>query len=219
MAIRAQYEQQLQALHQQLLWLSQTVEQAIVRATWALLHRDAAAARQSIAGDRAINELRYDLEDQALLLIARQQPSAGDLRQLSALISVASELERIGDYAEGISKIVLRSEALPPIQPPHVIHEMAQTAREMLRLAIHAVTERDPSARERLETIDDQVDQLYQRALALLIASMREAPAQIEAATYLLWAAHNLERIADRTVNIAERAAFIAGSQWAQDRA
>ncbi len=219
MAIRAQYEQQLQALHQQLLWLSQTVEQAIVRATWALLHRDSAAARQIIAGDRAINELRYDLEDQALLLIARQQPSAGDLRQLSALIGVAGELERIGDYAEGISKIVLRSEALPPIQPPSVIQEMAQTAREMLRLAIHAVTERDPSARERLETIDDQVDQLYQRALALLIALMREAPAQIEAATYLLWAAHNLERIADRTVNIAERAAFIAGSQWAQDRA
>ena len=210
MAIRGHYEHDLADLQRRLLWLAEPVEQAIVRAVWALMNADAAAARRVIAGDTTIDSLRYDLEEYALRLIVRGQPFAGDLRTISAFMSLAAELERIGDYAEGIAKIVLRRAALPKLKVPAILNEMAGAARAMLQQGLRALVERDATAVERLERADDTVDQLYRQLSADLMALMREEPLQIEAALYLLWAAHNLERIADRTVNIAERAAFVA---------
>ena len=210
MAIRTHYAHDLADLQRRLLWLAETVEQAIVRAVWALMNADAAAARRVIAGDTTIDSLRYDLEEFALRLIVRGQPLAGDLREISAFMALAAELERIGDYAEGIAKIVLRRAALPDLEVPATLNEMARAAREMLQQALRALVERDAAAVERLERADDTVDQLYRQLTADLMALMREEPLQIEAALYLLWVAHNLERIADRTVNIAERAAFVA---------
>ena len=210
MTIRAHYEHDLAELQRRLLSLGETVERSIVSAVWALMHRDASAARRVVRDDAVIDELRYDLEEHALRLLALQQPLASDLRTISALMGLASELERIGDYAEGIAAVVLRSAALADFEAPPLVYQMAQEARAMLRTALQAVVERDAGAVERLERADDQVDDLYQQVLQELLTTMREFPQQSEAATYLLWAAHNLERIADRTVNIAERAAFIA---------
>ena len=210
MTIRAHYEHDLAELQRRLLSLGETVERSIVSAVWALMHRDASAARRVVRDDAMIDELRYDLEEHALRLLALQQPLAGDLRTISALMGLASELERIGDYAEGIAAVVLRSAALADFEAPPLVYQMAQEARAMLRTALQAVVERDAGAVERLERADDQVDDLYQQVLQELLTTMRAYPQQSEAATYLLWAAHNLERIADRTVNIAERAAFIA---------
>jgi len=210
MTIRAHYEHDLAELQRRLLSLGETVERSIVSAVWALMHRDASAARRVVRDDAVIDELRYDLEEHALRLLALQQPLASDLRTISALMGLASELERIGDYAEGIAAVVLRSAALADFEAPPIVYQMAQEARAMLRTALQAVVERDAGAVERLERADDQVDDLYQQVLQELLTTMRAYPQQSEAATYLLWAAHNLERIADRTVNIAERAAFIA---------
>lgn len=207
---RSHFDHDLLSLRQRLLWLGETVEKAIGGAVWALLHQDMAAARRVIRGAAAIDELCYTLEEAGLELIARRQPLAGDLRLINALIGVALELERIGDYAEGISRIVLRGAGLPRPAAPPGLEAMAAQARAMLMEALHAVIERDSAVAERLERADDRVDELYRRIYAELVAVMREQPARIEAALYLLWSAHNLERIADRTVNIAERAAFIA---------
>lgn len=187
-----------------------TVERAVVSAVWALMRHDASAARRVVGGDKAINELRYNLEEEALLLIARRQPFAGDLRIISAVIGVTGELERIGDYAHGIGQIVLRGADLPHLDPPPVLQTMAQRVREMLQQALQAVVQHGADV-ARFEQADDEVDQLYQQAIETLMGAMRERPDQLETAMYQIWAAHNLERIADRAVNIAERAAFIAG--------
>ena len=210
MAIRGHYEHDIADLERRLLALGEMVDRAIVNAIWALMHHDIGGARRVIANDTAIDEQRYEIEEQALRLIARQQPLAGDLRAISSWMGLASELERIGDYAEGLAAVVVRTADLPVLEPPPLLNQMATEARMMLRKAIHAIVARDASAAEQMERADDHVDELYSRVLRELLAVMREHPDLSETATYLLWAAHNLERIADRTVNIAERAVFIA---------
>ena len=218
MIIRGRYEHDIADLQRRLLTLGDIVDRAIVNAVWALMHHDIGGARRVIANDTDIDEQRYLLEDEALRLIARQQPLAGDLRAISSWMGLASELERIGDYAEGIAAVALRAAELPMLEPPVLLNQMASEARVMLRQAIQAIVARDPTAAERMERADDQVDALYARVLQELLAVMRERPDLSETATYLLWAAHNLERIADRTVNIAERAAFIATGTLAPSR-
>jgi phosphate transport system protein len=208
--LRGRYEHDISDLQRQLLALGEMVDRAIVNAVWALMHHDIGGARRVIANDTVIDEHRYLLEEEALRLIARQQPLAGDLRAISSWMGLASELERIGDYAEGIAAVALRVSELPVLEPSPVLNQMAGEARMMLENAIQAIVVRDATAAERLERADDQVDALYARVLKELLAVMRERPDLSETATYLLWAAHNLERIADRTVNIAERAVFIA---------
>lgn len=210
MVARPRYDNDLLDLQRRLLWLGEAVRKAILSASWALLHRDAGSARRVVQGDAAIDGLRYGLEEYALQLIARNQPFASDLRTISAYMGVAVELERIGDYAEGIGRIVLRSMALPGLAIPPGLEEMSVRAREMLDQALGAVIARDAQAVVRMEHSDDLIDRLYQHTLEELVATMRAHPERIAAAIYLLWAAHDLERMADRTVNIAERAAFIA---------
>jgi phosphate transport system protein len=209
-AIRTRYEHDLAELQRRTVLLSETVERAIANAVWALMHRDLTMAQRVVDDDTTIDELRYDLEEAALRVMARQQPTAVDLRLVSALMGLASEMERIGDYAEGIAAVVVRSAELQTLPMPSGLGAMAQKAREMLQQATRAVVDRDAGAVARQEQADDEVDRLYEQAVQELLTVMREQPEQSETATYLLWAAHNLERIADRTVNIAERAAFIA---------
>ncbi len=218
MQSRPHFEHDLQSLQRTLVALGETAERAVVRAVWALQWRDIGAAQRVIAEEDAIDEARYSLEDQALRLIARQNPLATDLRAISALMGLASELERIGDYAEGIAEIALRLAKLPQLNIPAPLQEMASNAREMLSVSLTAVVARDASAAARQEESDDVVDALYQQVLQELLGTMRGNPDLCEPATYLLWAAHNIERIADRTVNITERAGFIATGLLAPPR-
>lgn len=219
MIIRTRYEHDLAELQRRLASLSETVDRAIANAVWALIHQDVGSAQRVVSGDTVIDDLRYDLEEEALRLMARQQPMAVDLRMVSALMGLASEMERIGDYAEGIAAIVLRGSELLKNNVPPAFAEMAQKARAMLKMATQAIVERDAGAVARLEQADDEVDTMYRQMVQELLAVMREQPDHSEAATYLVWAVHNLERIADRTVNIAERASFIATGTLAPRRA
>lgn len=164
-----------------------------------------------IAGDSAVDELRADIEGEVLRLLANEQPILGsDLRTVSAVLLLVREQERIGDYAKGIAAVVLRSLDLSPQDPPPLLNQMAYKAREMLQQAIRTVVTRDVARARKLQQDDNTVDTLYRRVQETLLAHMRDQPEFSEQATYLLWIAHNLERIADRSVNIAERAAFIA---------
>jgi phosphate transport system protein len=218
MLIRGNYEHSIADLQRRLVALGDLVDTAIIKSLWALRDHDVAAARRVIANDTAIDEQRYELEEQALRLIARQQPLAGDLRAISSWMGLASELERIGDYAEGIAAVTVRIAELPVLELSPLFSQMANEARAMLKDAIQAIVDRDATAAERLERADDHVDALYEQVLRQLLAIMRDQPELSETATYLLWAAHNLERIADRTINIAERAAFIATGTIAPTR-
>ena len=208
--MREHYLHALSELERQLDLLAKRVEQAIHESMWALEHQSLGFARQVIENDNVIDDSRYTIEQTALNLIARQQPLARDLRVVSAILGLASELERIGDYAEGIAEISIRCEYLPPVELPELIPQMTQHALSMLKEALEALHQRDAEAFERLHQKDDIVDNLYSELTTWAFEIMRENPQTLERATYYLWIGHNLERIADRTINIAEKAAYIA---------
>lgn len=198
-------------LYRRLLRLAEQVDRAIVGAFAAFTQHDASEAERVVAGDLVIDELRAAIEGEVLqLLVDRQQLSGSDLRSVSAILVLANELERIGDYARGIAAIVLRMRSAADLESLALINQMVHRARDMLQQAIRAVVTQDATIVEQLQQIDVIVDTLYLRVQAGLWQSMREQPQCGEQATYLLWVAHNLERIADRSVNIADRAAFIA---------
>lgn len=206
---RARYDRQLQALRDDLLDLGSIAEKAVARSVDALRQRDAEAARQVIHEDRIIDDRAYQLEESALLLLATQQPMATDLRTIAATLFIITELERIGDYAEGIARIALSLASEPPLKPLIDIPRMADIAIDMLQRSLDAFIERDLEACRALWHEDDQVDALYNQVYRELLTYMIADPSTITRATQLLWAAHNLERIGDRVTNICERTAFV----------
>ncbi|MBA3469160.1 MAG: phosphate signaling complex protein PhoU [Herpetosiphonaceae bacterium] len=208
--MRERYLHALAELEGQIRDMGALVKRAVHNAIWSLEHNQPAFAHEIIAKDREIDMRRYAIETAALHVIARQQPLAGDLRVVSAILDLASELERIGDYAEGIAEIFLRCARQPPLALPPPISTMARHAEAMLNDALESLHNRDPEAATRLEAADTAVDVLYIEVTAWAMQSMRESPQTLERAMYYLWIAHNLERIADRTVNIGERTSFIA---------
>jgi phosphate transport system protein len=197
-------------LQQHLLRLAESVDRAIVSATWALAHRDSDEAQRVVDGDTAIDDLRSALEAHAMLLLASEPLILYDVRTVSAVMLLAAELERMGDHAQGIATIVLRSADLPLLSVPPALGQMTHKAREMLQRAIRAAIKRDADAVAKLECTDATLDRLYQHVRRDALKVMREHPEQSEWATDVLWIGHHLERIADHAVNIAARAAFIA---------
>jgi phosphate transport system protein len=210
---REHYDHQLKDLQDDLLRLASTVESSIQRSVEALQRQDVDEARRIIADDDIIDRAQYQLEDRALHLIALQAPLATDLRLISAVISVASELERMGDYAEGIAEIVIRGANEPLLKPLVDIPRMAQIAQRMLRDALDAFVKRDIVAARRLADQDDEVDQLTTAIQNELLAMMIANPATSERGLHLMFVAHNLERVADRATNIAERLIFLVTGQ------
>ena len=206
---REHYEQQLRSLQDDLLRLASLVESAIGRSITALQNQDVEEAQRIIADDDIIDRQQYALEEKALLLIARQAPMAIDLRMISAVISIASELERIGDYAEGIAKITIRGANEPLLKPLIDVPRMAEMSQRMLREAVDAFVSRDIEAARTLVTTETEVDQLATQVQNELLSFMLRDPKHIERALHLIYVAHNLERVADRTTNIAERLVFL----------
>jgi phosphate transport system protein len=184
-------------------------EKAVGRSVDALVHRDLEAARRIIAADNEIDEKRYDIEEKAIHLIATQQPMARDLRTIVAILNIIVELERIGDYAEGIAKIVLMIGEQPPLKRLVDIPRMAEKSRDMLRRSLDAYIARDAALATQIAAEDDEVDALYDQVYRELLTYMFDDPHSITRATHLIWVAHNLERIADRTTNICERVVFL----------
>jgi phosphate transport system protein len=207
---RESFERQLRALQHDVLALGSLTAVAVERAVAALKYRDAALARQVVADDGPIDTLAFALEERALLMIATQQPTAGDLRTIASAIAIAGELERIGDYAEGIAKIALLSLDEPPIKPLIDIPRMAELAVDMLRRSLDAFINRDALAAQAIWDEDDAIDALEEQVLREMLTYMIEDPGRITRGTRLLWVSHNLERIADRVTNICERITYIA---------
>src|SRR5579872_2295939 len=206
---REHYEALLQQLDQKILDMGDLVADTIGRCVDALNRQDAELAQNLIAADSRIDGERYDVENRALILIATQQPLAGDLRLVAAILTIATELERIGDYCEGIAKLTLRMAAEPVQGTVSDIQTMADVVQQLLRQVLQAFKERDVEAAGEVWMQDDKVDALYEEVFRTLIADMSKNRAHVRRGTYLLWVAHNLERMADRVTNIAERVAFI----------
>ena len=214
--IRAHYEKELQLLQDELLLLGSMVTQALGDSVAILKERDLAAAEALIAADQQINRRRFQIEDNTLTLIATQQPMARDMRFLAAVLELVSELERIGDYAKGIARITLYLGKDTPIKPLVHIPEMCVIVQEMLRAALDAFINLDLTAARQIPQQDDRVDELYNLVNRELLEIMIATPAVIDRANYYSWAAHNLERAADRVVNICERIIYTVTGEFVE---
>jgi len=206
-------DERFNAVQTELLRMGELVARAIDQSVQAWRGRDRSLAEQVVAGDAELNRMRYEVEESCLALIATQQPTAGDLRAILAMDTLAVELERMGDHAEGIAKIVLRMGDEPPIQPLPEIPAMAELCRKMLAESLQTFVARDPKAAHRVGEQDDEVDRLYRALFDRVVAAMAKDPSIVERGTYLLWIAHNLERIGDRITNISERVIFMTTGQ------
>jgi phosphate transport system protein len=211
--VRQAFEEQIRELLDDLLAMGQMVSDSIDRSVQALALQDEDLAQQVIAYDDEINATQNSIDEKCLVLIATQQPMASDLRTILAVSNIASELERIGDYTEGIGRLAVKLAAQPLLKPLIDIPRMADRGRQMLLSSLEAFAQQDVEAARKLGDADDLVDALYDQVFRELLVYMMEDPRTITQATYLLWVAHNLERIADRTTNIAERVIFTDSGQ------
>ncbi len=206
---RETFDEQLKELEQELLAMSELVDRAIDRSVKALAERDIELSRQVIKDDEAINQVQHDIEEKCLVLIATQQPLASDLRVIFAVANIATELERMADHAKGIGQIGVLMGPREPLKPLIDIPRMADKGRWLLERELEAFVNRDVELARSLGAEDDEIDRLYDQVFRELLIFMMDDPRTITRATYLLWVAHNLERIADRAINMGERVVFL----------
>ena len=207
---RTQLDRKLQELQEEILLLGSMVEQATLKTIDALKHRDVKTARRIYLDDDLINSRRYAIENAIVILMATQQPLAHDLRLLVGMLEINTELERMGDYSKGIAKIIIKLGDAEVPMPIAKISQMADQTISMLHRALGAFITEDVNRASALPDEDDIVDNLYESIYREQIQLMVSNPSQLDLANYVLWAAHNLERMADRVTNICERTVFIA---------
>jgi phosphate transport system protein len=210
---RQAFDEQLAELEDRILALGNMVGTALVRSVDQLRQRDLAGSRELVARDRMVNATRYAIESQAMMLIATQQPMARDMRLLAAILEIAGEMERMGDYAKGIARINLAIGEQPLLIPLVDLPLMAEKARAMFDAALEAFARRDVDRARTIPRGDDEVDALYQQIYRELAASVVRDPTTVDQANLLMWAAHNLERAADRVTNLCERVVYTVTGQ------
>lgn len=214
MSARTAYDQQLQDLSDQVVTIASMVDKAIARALEALRLQNVALADEVQRSDNAINQLHRRGEEQAVTLIALQGPVGSDVRRVASAMSIFSNLERMGDYAAGIAKIVVEGSGERLLKALVDIPNMGVIAREMLDDAIQAYVNDDADSARAIAARDDELDELYDTVVTDLMNYMVQDPSTIERATHLLWIAHNLERIGDRVTNICERVVYITSGEY-----
>jgi phosphate transport system protein len=211
---RKTFSQEIQEVKNEILLLSSMVEQAVIDSVTALKDHDLEGARQVLSRDLLINRKRFEIEYSIMVLIATQQPIAHDLRLLASSLEISTELERMGDYAKGIANINIRSEGLSLPYILKDIYAMAGKATDMLHRAMTAFADEDVTSAEDILQEDDIIDECYSRLYQEAVQSVLDDPRNIERANYVIWAAHNLERLGDRVTNICERTVYIARGEW-----
>ena len=213
---RKTFENEIQQLKDDVLVLGSMVEQAILGSVEALKKRDVKASTEIFEADKEINAKRFAIENKLMILIATQQPMARDLRLLASCMEIISELERMGDYAKGIANINIRMGDTPLLKPLIDIPRMAEVGVDMLHSALTAFVNEDVEAANSIPVRDDEVDELYNRVYSELMTFVHEDLKTMERANWLLWVAHNLERVADRVTNICERTVFIVTGEMSE---
>lgn len=201
--MRTAYHEALESTRLDVVRLGALCGDAIRVAVEALDRRDATAGARVVAGDDAIDDLRRKVEAQCIELIWRQQPVAGELREIAAMLEIATDLERVGDYAVDIAKNAIKL-ADHSMRPQKVeIDRIAGVAHGMLLDAMRAYTERDADLASEVIDRDDEVDKLYRRSIKLLQEEMQSDPEMVRAGTRYLFVLASLERVGDRAGNIA----------------
>jgi len=209
MEIRTTFHKKLREIQDDVLVMGSMVGKAITSSVKALKERDLDLAHQIISDDLKVNQKRFEIEEKCVELIATQQPMASDLRIIIAILNITTEIERIGDYAMGIARIVIMIGDEPPLKPLIDIPRMTEKMTDMLQRSLDAFVNHDADTAREIATEDDDVDNLYDQVFRELLTFMAEDPRTITRATRLIWVAHNLERSADRVTNICERVVYM----------
>jgi len=207
---RGTFDRQLGALRDQVVQVSDLVEQSITLSVRALQNQDMALAKQIDQLDSQVNARRFVVEEHAYQLLATQQPCARDMRLIVGLVTTVTNLERIGDHAAGIARLTMRLGENPVIKPLPLFEAMAVTGQWLLRNAITAFVTQDEELAQTVIDRDSEIDQMHRDAYRQLLNTMTENPDSVESGTMLLWVSHNLERIGDRASNIAARVSYLA---------
>ena len=205
---RQVFYHELEVLRERMVSMGSMVDKAIARAMDALTRQDLILARDIIQNDAVINDYRWASEDEAFQLIATQAPLAGDLRVIMAVLSIATDLERMADHAVGIAKVVIETADEPPLRHLDSLRDMAEIGRGMLTDSLTAFIQGDVELAKATIERDDRLDLLYKQVYGEMITFMLADPTLIDRATRLLWVGHNLERIGDRVTNICERVLY-----------
>ena len=203
------FHDELNHVKVRLLTMSGEAEAALSMAVEALLDRDPVKAKAVIRGDRVVDNMEMEVEEQTINLLALQQPMARDLRMLTSALKIANDLERVGDHAVNIAQSAERLIQARPIAPEPEIVEMARMAREMLSDALEAFIRSDAAAAREICLRDDRVDSLHDSVFRILLTHMMEDPHTIGAGMELFLVSRNLERVADLATNIAEDVVFL----------
>ena len=189
------------------------VEDAIRKASLALTTHDTALALSIIEGDRLINEAQREASGMIAVTIATQQPVARDLRYLLTLDHVTYELERIGDHASSVAKQVMKLAPEPPLKSYIHLPEMAERGAELVHGVLRALVDVDPIAAREIAVNDDEIDTLYHETFDEVVDLMRSDPENVERGTRIIIASHYLERIGDRSTNIAEDIVYLESGE------
>ena len=208
MEIGASFREGYQEIQDKVLAMGDMVMKEINRSIEALKKRDLKMAHQVIAADAKIDEMRFAIEDKCIELVSTQKSKTDDLRVIVAILNITTELERIGDYAEGIARIAVMIGDEPPLKPLIDIPRMAELTTEMIDKSLKSFVDRDVELAKHVVSMDDAIDGLYDQVFRELLTFMMVDPKTINRATRLIWVAHNLERAADRVTNICERVVF-----------
>lgn len=213
MATRQSYDQELESLRLEILEMGKLVQQAIHTAVEALAQQNVQLAGQVLDGDDAIDEMEIVIEDKCMLLIAKQQPLAKDLRIIGTGLKITTDLERVGDHAFDVAKIALKLANEPLIKPLIDIPRMAALAENMLKESLEAYVNLDIAQAKKVCVDDDDVDDICNQVFRELLTYMMENPHTITQATQLIFVTRYLERVADHSTNIAEWVIYLATGQ------
>jgi len=213
---RPTFSHEFQKVKNEVLLLGSMVEEAVMESAQALKDNDLERSRQVLVNDMRINRKRFETEISILVIIATQQPAARDLRTLAASLTICTELERMGDYAKGIATINLRSEGLSLPGILRDLYLMAEKSVEMLHRAMTSFADEDLQKAKNLILEDDVIDEWYIKLYYEAVNHVLSDPRNIERANYVIWAAHNLERLGDRVTNICERVIYIVTGEYVE---
>jgi len=214
--MRKTFDQELQNLQDRLLALGSQVGENVVRSVATLTERDEITARRLIEGDAEVNRKRIEIMSDALTLIARQQPMAGDMRLIASVLEITGELERINDYAKGIARNSLLIGAVPVPDVIGDMPDMARKTRSMLQRSLEAHALRDAELARTIPAGDDEIDALFNKIYQQILSYVAGNPGAYELVNYLVWTLHNLERAADRVTNICEWVVYNVTGQYVE---
>lgn len=206
--LRSHFDMELARLNESVLDMGSRTRQMVGAAVRALMDNDLDLAAEVIAGDIAIDEARHRIEKQCYALLVMEQPVAGDMRNIVAALTIAGELERVGDHAKRIAKLQQRQNIVPTSIPMGGIDRMCELSLRLLDRALKAYASRDIDAARQVCKDDDDIDHLYKQTFNVTLTYMLENTKSIGPGTYLIQVAHELERVGDRATNIAERTIY-----------